>query len=123
MIKISDAEWRIMDILWKEEPRTMMQITKELYEETGWTKHTVITYLKRMEAKGLIRFEEGKKAKLYYSDEARRDAVKGEKNNFLNKVFGGNTGLMVSTLIKQGNFSGKDIDELIDLLENKKGEL
>ncbi len=123
MIKISDAEWRIMAILWKVEPRTMMQITKELYEETGWTKHTVITYLKRMEAKGLIRFEEGKKAKLYYSDVARRDAVIGEKNNFLNKVFGGNTGLMVSTLIKQGNFSGKDIDELIDLLENKKGEL
>ena len=66
MIKISDAEWKIMNVLWEEQPRTMMQITKELQEETGWTKHTVMTYLKRMESKKIIHYVEGEKAKLYY---------------------------------------------------------
>jgi len=66
-MKISDAEWKIMNLLWEEEPRTMTQLTKALLSSTGWSKHTVITYLKRMEEKGMIRHIEGKKAKLYYT--------------------------------------------------------
>ena len=122
MIRISDAEWKIMSLIWEEEPRTIMQITKALYEETGWTKHTVITLLKRMESKGLIHYEDGEKAKLYYHDVEKKDAVIEEKNNFLNKVFKGNVGLMVSTMIEQNDLSEEDIDELIRLLEKKRGD-
>ena len=32
MIKISDAEWKIMNVLWEEQPKTMMQITKYGYD-------------------------------------------------------------------------------------------
>ena len=47
-MKLSDGEWKIIQLLWKESPQTIIQLTKALDEETGWTKHTVISYLKRM---------------------------------------------------------------------------
>ena len=115
MIKISDAEWKIMNVLWEEQPKTMMQITKELQEETGWTKHTVMTYLKRMESKKIIHYVEGEKAKLYYSDMDRKEAV-------INRVFKGNRGLMMTTMLEQEKLTDEDIDELIRILEKRKGE-
>ena len=110
MIKISDAEWKIMNVLWEEQPKTMMQITKELQEETGWTKHTVMTYLKRMESKKIIHYVEGEKAKLYYSDMDRKEAVIQEEQNFLNRVFKGNRGLMMTTMLEQEKLTDEDSD-------------
>ena len=120
MTKISDAEWKIMNLLWEEEPKTIMQITKELRDITGWSKHTIITYLKRMEAKGVIYHEEGERAKLYYTSLEREAAVLQEKESFLNKVFRGNAGLMISTMVEQNELSDQEIEQLIELLQSKK---
>ncbi len=120
MTKISDAEWKIMNVLWDEQPRTMTQITKELAEDTGWTKHTVMTYLKRLEKKELVHYEEGAKAKLYYANVERQTAVVEEKKNFLDKVFRGNVGLMMSSLLEQDDIPPEEIDMLIELLEKKR---
>lgn len=120
MTKISDAEWKIMNLLWEEEPKTIMQITKELKDITGWSKHTIITYLKRMEAKGIIYHEEGERAKLYYTRLEREAAVLQEKESFLNKVFKGNAGLMISTMVEQNELSDQEIEQLIELLQSKK---
>lgn len=120
MTKISDAEWKIMNVLWDEQPRTMTQITKELAEDTGWTKHTVMTYLKRLEKKELVHYEEGAKAKLYYANVERQTAVVEEKKNFLDKVFRGNVGLMMSSLLEQDDIPPEEIDVLIELLEKKR---
>lgn len=122
MIKISDSEWKIMNLLWEKTPKTMMEITKELYPETGWTKHTVMTLLKRMESKDLIRHEEGKRAKQYYYNIDRKEAVIEEKNNFLNKVFRGNAGLMINMMLEQGDLNNEEIKELLKNLERMKGK-
>ena len=120
MTKISDAECKIINVLWDEQPRTMTQITKELAEDTGWTKHTVMTYLKRLEKKELVHYEEGAKAKLYYANVERQTAVVEEKKNFLDKVFRGNVGLMMSSLLEQDDIPPEEIDMLIELLEKKR---
>ena len=117
MIRISDSEWKIMDLLWEEEPKTMTQLTKELYDETGWSKHTIMTFLKRLEAKGIIYYKEGVKAKQYYTSITRDEAVIEEKRNFLNRVFKGSPGLMVANMIEQGDFSEEDIEKLREMLD------
>ena len=57
MVQLSNYEWKIMNLIWDEQPRTITQLTKALAEETGWSKHTVITYLKRLESKGAVHYE------------------------------------------------------------------
>ncbi|GFI16482.1 MAG: BlaI/MecI/CopY family transcriptional regulator [Lachnospiraceae bacterium] len=118
MVQLSNYEWKIMNLIWDEQPRTITQLTKALAEETGWSKHTVITYLKRLESKGAVHYEEGAKAKLYYADIKRTDAQLQEVDSFLNKVFSGSLGLMVKTMIKDEKLSDEDIDELVNILKN-----
>lgn len=117
MIQLSNYEWKIMNLIWNKEPQTIMQITKALADETGWTKYTVITYLKRLEAKGAVHHEEGGRAKLYYADIKRKDAELQEIDSFLNKVFSGKLGLMINTMIKEEKLSDEEIEELADMLK------
>ena len=47
-VQVTEAEWKIMEVLWDHSPRTMTEITAILEPTTGWTRHTVITLMKRM---------------------------------------------------------------------------
>lgn len=122
MIQLSNYEWKMMNLIWEKEPRTITELTKALAEETGWSKHTVITYLKRLEAKGAVRYEEGERAKLFFADISRKEAQLQEIDSFLNKVFSGSLGLMVKTMIKDEKLSEEEIEELEDMLKRAKGE-
>lgn len=119
-INISDAEWKIMEVLWEDSPKTMTEITKALKDKTGWTKHTVITFLKRMEEKGAIHYEEGKKAKLYYPDLKREDAQIQETEEFLDKVYHGKMGLMLNAMVQQKALSKDELDELYAILDKER---
>ncbi len=114
MIKLSESEWKVMSLLWDEAPRTIMQITNFFKESTGWTKHTVMTFLRRM--------EEGERAKLYYPDIEKTDAVIQETEEFLDKVFGGRMGLMLNTMVEKKALSKEEIEELYEILKRAEEE-
>lgn len=116
-VNLSDAEWKIMNLLWEGAPRTMMEITNALRGETGWTKHTVMSFLKRMEEKGALHYEEGERAKLYYPDLKREEAVLRETEDFLGRVFQGRMGVMLNTMVQQRALSPEDVRELHKILE------
>ena len=117
MIKLSEAEWKVMNYLWEEAPRTIMQITNHFKETTGWTKHTVMTFLRRMEEKGAVHYEEGERAKLFYNDIEKTEAAFQETEEFLDKVFNGRLGLMLNTMVERKSLSGEEITELYEILK------
>ncbi len=122
MIKLSEAEWKVMNLLWEEAPRTMMQITSHFQKTTGWTKHTVMTFLRRMEEKGAVHHEEGQRAKLYYPDIEKGEAVLQETEEFLSRVFDGRMGLMLNTMVEKKALSKDEITELYEILKRAEEE-
>ena len=121
-INLSDSEWRLMNRLWDHAPRTITELVAALREETGWSKNTVITMLGRLEAKGAVRHEEGQRAKLYYPVTDREDAARTETESFLDKVYGGSLGLMMSAMVDSHALTEADITELSAILEKAGGE-
>lgn len=122
MVRLSEAEWKVMDVLWGEAPQTIMQLTRHFQETTGWTKHTVMTFLKRMEEKGAIYHEEGERAKHYYPKIDRQEAALQETEEFLDKVFGGRMGLMLITMMERKALSGEEISELYEILRRAEAK-
>ena len=53
--KISDSEWKVMEILWEKGTATQGEVMDALTE--GWNKNTVYTFLSRLEHKGLVAAE------------------------------------------------------------------
>lgn len=122
MIRLSEAEWKVMDALWEEAPMTITQLTRRFQDTTGWTKHTVMTFLKRMEEKGAIYYETGERAKRYYPQIDRQEAALQETEEFLGKVFGGRMGLMLNTMVERKALSGEEISELYEILRHAETE-
>ena len=119
-VNLSDGEWKLMNKLWAGGPLTIAQLTAALREETGWGKHTVITMLARLEAKGAVAHDGGtpkKYAPLLPQQEAQRE----ETASFLHKVYGGRLGSMVNAMVDSRALTQADIDELAAILEKAKG--
>ncbi len=122
-VNLSDAEWKIMNLLWERAPRTIMELTNALKLETGWTKHTVISFLKRMEEKKAVHYEEGEKAKLYYPDLEREEAALQETEDFFDRVFQGKMGMMLNTMVQQRALSREELEELHKILDQAEKDI
>ncbi|MCI9332119.1 MAG: BlaI/MecI/CopY family transcriptional regulator [Oscillibacter sp.] len=120
--ELSNSEWKLMRRLWDHSPSTITELTAALREETGWSKHTIITMLSRLEAKGAVRHQEGGRAKRYFPALRREDAVQNETESFLSKVYGGSLGLMMSAMVESRRLTEADIAELSAILDKAGGE-
>lgn len=116
-IRVTNSEWYIMNCLWEESPRTLMQLVPLLKERVGWSKSTCATMVRRMAEKGLIGYEEQGKTKYFYAKVEKEDVVVQETRDFLQRIYDGSIGMMMSALLSQNDLSGEDIRELQEILE------
>lgn len=121
-IQLSEAELKIMQVLWQSSPQTMAQITQALLPETAWSKNTVITLLKRMITKGTIRVDESVFPKTYTPLVERDALARQETKSLLKRLFGGSATMLMSNMVEQGGMSDDELDEMISLLQKKKEE-
>lgn len=119
-IGLSNSEWHIMEKLWEESPKTATQLIKAMESETGWSKSTTKTVLKRMEQKGCLAFREGEKAREYYPLLKREEVVESETSHFINKLYNGSLGLMVNTLVKKQDIPDDEMEELYRIIKEAR---
>ncbi|MBR3904662.1 MAG: BlaI/MecI/CopY family transcriptional regulator [Clostridia bacterium] len=119
-VQCTEAEWKIMEVLWEKSPKTMPEITQALAPATGWTRHTVITLLKRMQEKGSIRVEDGEKMKLYTPAISREEASQSHTKRFLNHIFSGKASLLVQNLVNSGEISVQEMEEILLLIKKDR---
>ena len=122
-VQVTDAESKILMLLWDQSPMTMTQITNALKDVTGWDKHAVISLLKRMLKKGSIRMDDVKPAKLYYPLVSREEAQLDQTQTFLGKIFEGKPVRMMSAMVQNGQLSVDEIDEIMQMLVKAREEL
>jgi len=117
---LTEAEWKIMLRLWDRAPQTMMELTRSLAPETGWSKHTVITMLKRMKAKGTVHIDETGPVKLYTPAVSRDRVAEEQTQTLLTRLFGGRPSLLVSELMEKGALDEEELEALRKLLSKKE---
>ena len=117
---LSDGEWRIMNLLWAQAPRRVPELTEALALDTGWSRATVNMMLQRLEDKGAVRMEPLGRNKVYYPVLSQADARQKETARFLDRLYGGSLGLMVSSLAGQQALSEEDIRALRAILDGSE---
>lgn len=121
-VSLNNSEWEIMECLWEASPKTIIQMVKEMKKRKNWAKSTTNTIIRRMEAKGLIAYEQGQKARLYYPKLNRDEVAADQAQTLLHKVFHGQIGLMLSALVPQNSLTDEDIKELEEILHKAGGK-
>ncbi len=115
-LSLTNSEWYVLDCLWEKSPQTVMQLSAALGERVGWAKSTTITTLRRMEEKGLLRCAQEGRTRYYAPAVEREGAVLRETRSFLDKVYRGSVGLMVSAMAQENALSREEIEELYEIL-------
>lgn len=121
-IRIKNSEWNVLNCLWEKNPQTVMQLVARLGESVGWAKSTTITTLRRMEEKGLVHCEIIGKGKSYTPAVEQENAVISETRSFLDRVYQGSVGLMMSAMAKRQELTAEDLAELRKILEEAEGK-
>ncbi len=118
-IQLTDAEWKIMEVLWDQSPRSMPEITKILEPSMDWTRHTVITLLKRMQDKGTVTVDESGPVKMYSPRITREQASTDQTKKFLSRIFSGKASLLISNLVDSGQIEVEEIQSLLEMMKNE----
>lgn len=115
-ISLTNSEWYVLDCLWTRSPMTVMELVSALEERLGWAKSTTITTLRRMEDKGLVSCTLEGRTRRYSPQVERKQAAILETRSFLDKVYQGSVGLMVSAMAQDKALSKEEIDALYEIL-------
>lgn len=116
-VRLTAGEWNVLNCLWEESPRTVMQLVGELERTAGWARSTTITTLHRMEAKGLVRCERAGRGTAYVPLVEREAAALTETRRFLDRVYRGSVGMMMSAMARREELTPEQIAQLRDILD------
>ncbi len=120
VVRISDAEWEVMNLVWASAPVPTADLVDRLARKKGWAPRTTRTLLERLVKKGALSYEEDGKRYLYRPEVSLEDCVRHESRNFLDRVFGGEPAAMLIHLVKETNLSPTEITELRRILKDKE---
>ena len=96
-MKLFDSEWKVMEVLWRENDLTAKEISLRLAESIGWSKNTTYTVLKKCIDKGAI--ERREPNFVCHAAITKAQAQKEEADSLLDKVFGGSAELLFASIL------------------------
>ena len=117
MERIGEAEYAVMEVLWKDAPLTATEVAGRVPAERGWSIRTVKTMLARLLAKGVLAHEEEGRRYLYRPAVARADYVAQESGRLIDRMFGGRVTPLVAQLAERDRLTDADIAEIEALLK------
>jgi Predicted transcriptional regulator len=114
--QISEAEFEVMKIVWKNAPISTNEITDRLLQTTTWSPKTIQTLIKRLVTKGVLSYEKQSRVFVYTPLVDETEYIGQESNTFLNRFYNGNITAMLSAYMDNGRLSESEIEELRSLL-------
>lgn len=120
-IRLTGGEWSVLSCLWEKSPQSVMQLVNALEKSVGWAKSTTITTLRRMEEKGLLICTPSGRGKNYSPAVEQERATVSETRSFLNRVYQGSVGMMMSAMARHQELSQEEIDQLRSILDQAEG--
>lgn len=118
--RISDAEYAVMEALWKRAPQTAAEVCATVCEERGWSMPTVKTLLSRLVTKGALATEPDGRRFLYTPLIERSAYVGTESKRLVERLFGGRAAPLFAHLAENEALSEEDIAEIERLLQEMR---
>jgi len=115
--QVSDAEWQVMEVLWRTHPLTANEVIAALPKATGWKPNTVRTLLSRLVKKGALKVLQEGSRYLYMPRFPREQHVRDESESFLGRLFGGRARGLLLHFAEIGKLTEADLNELKKILK------
>ena len=114
--QISEAEYEVMKVVWKEAPVNTNAVTEILTKTTNWSPKTIQTLLKRLVNKGALTYEKQGRVFVYMPLIQESTYVRQKSRSFLKRYFDGDMSRMLSACLDEETLTKNEIDTLREIL-------
>jgi len=111
-MNITDAEFKVMDALWRDQPLSADDLVAEVRARSDWGEATVKTLINRLLKKGAIRSERSEGRHRYRAALDKDAFALTESENLLDRLFGGQVAPLVAQFAQKGALSAQDRERL-----------
>lgn len=118
-INITDAEWRIMRVIWTLDSATSRELIDILGESMDWKPATIKTLLRRLSDKGVVETKKDGNKFIYTATMDESDTIDLASKKFFNQVCAKKVGSAIAYLIDNSELTQADLDKIQASLDKK----
>lgn len=117
---LTEAELRIMNVLWQKGSATVHEVLQALPAEPALAYNSVLTIVRILEKKGYVKHAKDKRAHVYTPCIDRKDASRFEVRHLVSRFFGNSDELLVLNILEEKSIDPEELERVRQLLERSK---
>ena len=114
---LTEAELRLMDVLWQLGPSTVQQVLEALPKKSQLAYNSVLTTIRILEKKGYLRHIKDGRAHVYRPLIERAEASRSEIRHLANRFFKNSHEMLVLNILQDRGVDADELNHLRQLLE------
>ena len=113
---LTEAELRLMEVLWQKGPSTVHAILEELPPKPALAYNSVLTTIRILEKKGYVQHAKEGRAHLYMPLVGRQEATRFEIKNLVGRFFKDSHELLLLNILEDKSISADELSRLKQLV-------
>jgi predicted transcriptional regulator len=114
---LTEAELRIMEVLWNKGPATVQQVLDWLPAKPALAYNSVLTTVRVLEKKGYVGHEQDGRAYLYRPLLERKDASRSEIRHLVSRFFGDSHEELVLNILEEKGLDAEELAQIKKILQ------
>ena len=114
---LTEAELRLMDVLWQQGSSTVQQVLEALPGKSPLAYNSVLTTIRILEKKGYVRHIKDGRAYIYRALVEREEASRSEIRHLAHRFFQNSHEMLVLNILEERGVDAEELNRLRQLLE------
>jgi len=119
---LTEAELRIMDVLWLKGSATVQQVLDALPAKPALAYNSVLTTVRVLEKKSYVKHIKDGRAHIYVPVVGRKEATRSEIGHLVRRFFGNSHEQLVLNILQEEGLDTEEIQRLRQLLAAEGSE-
>ena len=112
-LKLFDAEYKLMDIIWELEPINSTELTRICQKKLGWKKSTTYTMIRKLSERGIIQNRDATVTALV----KREQVQKYQSEALVEKAFDGSLPAFLAAFLQDKKLSAQEAERIRKMIE------
>jgi BlaI family transcriptional regulator, penicillinase repressor len=119
---LTEAELRIMDVLWLKGAATVQQVLEWLPAKPALAYNSVLTTVRILEKKGYVKHVKDGRAHIYEPLVGRQEATRSEIRHLVGRFFRNSHEALVLNILEDEALEAGELTRLREMLERSEGK-
>jgi BlaI family transcriptional regulator, penicillinase repressor len=119
---LTEAEFRIMEVLWLKRSATVQQVLEALPAKPALAYNSVLTTIRVLETKGYVQHVKDGRAHIYMPMLGRSEATRSEIRRLASRFFKNSEDLLALNILEDRGLDAAELQRLRNMLERGQGK-